>query len=72
MIVEALAKPAVVVITDEFIRIADQVARLNGHPNLRQLVLPYPLEGRPDEEVARIAEDAYPRLLAAVGVVAEE
>jgi hypothetical protein len=60
------------VITGEFIGIADQVARLNGHPNLRQLVLPYPLEGRPDEEVARIAEDAYPRLLAAIGVVADE
>ena len=72
MLVEAQAKPAVVVITDEFIRIAEQVARLKGHPNLRQLVLPYPLEGRPDEEVARIAEDAYPRLLAVLGVVAEQ
>jgi len=60
------------VLTDEFIRIAEQVARLKGHPSLRQLVLPYPLEGRPDEEVARIAEDAYPRLLAVLGVVAEE
>ena len=59
-------------LTDEFIRIAEQVARLKGHPSLRQLVLPYPLEGRPDEEVARIAEDAYPRLLAVLGVVAEE
>jgi hypothetical protein len=58
-----------VVLTDEFIRIAEQVARLKGHPSLRQLVLPYPLEGRPDEEVARIAEDAYPRLLAVLGVV---
>ena len=61
-----------VVLTDEFIRIAEQVARLKGHPGLRQLVLPYPLEGRPDVEVARIAEDAYPRLLAVLGVVTEE
>ena len=61
-----------VVLTDEFIRIAEQVAKLKGHPSLRQLVLPYPLEGRPDEEVARIAEDAYPRLLAVLGVVAEQ
>ncbi|HEX7094755.1 MAG TPA: hypothetical protein VF183_02655 [Acidimicrobiales bacterium] len=59
-------------ITEEFIQIAQQVARLKGHPDLRMLVLPYPLEGRPDEEVARIAEDAYPRLLAALGVVAGE
>jgi hypothetical protein len=72
VLVEALQKPAIVVITEEFIRIASQVATLKGHPNLRQLVLPYPLEGRPEEEVARIAEDAYPRLLAAVGVVAGE
>jgi hypothetical protein len=62
----------VVVLTDEFIRIAEQVAKLKGHPSLRQLVLPYPLEGRPDEEVARIAQDAYPRLLAVLGVVAEQ
>jgi hypothetical protein len=48
------------------------MSRLKGHPNLRQLVLPYPLEGRPDEEVARIAEDAYPRLLASLGVVADQ
>ena len=54
-------------LTDEFIRIAEQVARLKGHPSLRQLVLPYPLEGRPDEEVVRIAEDAYPRLLERLG-----
>jgi hypothetical protein len=66
-LVEALRKPAVVVVTEEFIRIAEQVSKLKGHPNLRQLVLPYPLEGRPEEEVARIAEDAYPRLLASLG-----
>ena len=28
--------------------------------------------GRPDEEVAGIAEDAYPRLLAALGVVTDQ
>jgi hypothetical protein len=72
VLVEALGKPAVVVITEEFIRIAEQVSSLKGHPNLRQLVLPYPLEGRPEEEVVRIAEDAYPRLVAALGVVAGE
>ena len=57
-----------VVVTDEFVPIATQMARLNGHPNLRQLVLPYPLEGRPDEEVRAIAKDAYPRLLKLLGV----
>jgi hypothetical protein len=72
VLVEELDKPAVVVVTEEFIRIAEQVARLKGHPHLRQVVLPYPLEGRPDEEVARIAEDAYPRLVAALGVVTDQ
>ena len=65
---EALAKPAVVVVTSEFVGIAGQVADLEGHPNLRQLVLPYPLEGRPEDEVRTIAQDAYPRLLKTLGV----
>ena len=69
---EALDKPAVVVVTAEFITIGERIASLKGHADLRQLVLPYPLEGQPDEEVARIAEDAYPRLLAALGVVADQ
>jgi hypothetical protein len=56
------------VVTAEFVTIATQIARLNGHPNLRQLVLPYPLEGLPDEEVRTIATDAYPRLLEILGV----
>ena len=37
-------------------------------PSMRVLVLPYPLEGRPDEEVRQIAADAYPRLLRTLGV----
>ena len=45
-----------------------QIATLNGHNNLRQLVLPYPLEGLPDEEVKIIAKDAYPHLKKVLGV----
>ena len=66
--VEALDKPAVVVLTSEFTGIAAQVAELEGHPSLRQVVLPYPLEGRPDDEVRTIAHDAYPGLLRSLGV----
>ena len=69
---EDLAKPAVVVVTEEFVNIATQIATLKGHSRLRQLVLPYPLEGLPEEEVRRIAEDAYPRLLATLGAGAHE
>jgi len=66
--VEDREKPAVVVVTAEFASLAAQLATLNGHPSLRTLVLPYPLEGLPDEEVRTIAEDAYPRLLRLLGV----
>jgi hypothetical protein len=58
----------VVVITEEFVSIAGQIAGLRGHPDLRQLVLPYPLEARPEAEVRAIAADAYPRLLKVIGV----
>jgi hypothetical protein len=57
----------VVVVTEEFTTIASQIAKLGGHAALRQLVLPYPLEGRPEEEVRAIARDAYPRLLELLG-----
>jgi len=66
--VERLAKPAVVVVTEEFESFAHRLAVHHGHPSLRVLVLPYPLEGRPDEEVRQIAADAYPRLLRTLGV----
>jgi hypothetical protein len=32
------------------------------------LVLPYPLEARPREELLRISADAYPEALALLGV----
>ena len=67
MIVESLNKPAVVVVTAEFITIGERIAALKGHSDLRQLVMPYPLEGLPDEEVHQIALDAYPRLLERLG-----
>jgi hypothetical protein len=66
--VERLEKPAIVVVTEEFEAFAHRLAAHHGHPSLRVLVLPYPLEGRPDPEVRQIAADAYPRLLRALGV----
>ena len=66
--VEALQKPAVVVLTSEFVGIASQVAELEGHPSLRQVVLPYPLEGRAADDVRSIAQEAYPTLLTTLGV----
>jgi hypothetical protein len=66
--VERLSKPAVVVVTEEFEAFAHRMAAHAGHPSLRVVVLPYPLEGRPDDEVRRIAADAYPTLLQTLGV----
>ena len=68
MAVERLSKPAVVVVTEEFEAFAHRMAAHAGHPSLRVVVLPYPLEGRPDDEVRRIAADAYPTLLQTLGV----
>ena len=68
MAVERLGKPAVVVVTEEFEAFAHRMAAHAGHPSLRVLVLPYPLEGRPDDEVRQIAADAYPTLLQTLGV----
>ena len=68
MAVERLSKPAVVVVTEEFETFAHRMAAHAGHPSLRVVVLPYPLEGRPDDEVRRIAADAYPTLLQTLGV----
>jgi hypothetical protein len=68
VIVEDFAKPTVAVVTAEFTGLAARIAARLGHPSLRTLVLPFPLEGRPDEEVRSIAHDAYPRLVRLLGV----
>jgi hypothetical protein len=60
----------VVVVTTEFDRFATQIATHHGHPSLRKLVLPYPLEGRPEQELQQIATDAYPALLRLLGAAA--
>ena len=54
-------------ITEEFITIASRIAALKGHASLRRLVLPYPLETRPEDECREIAREFYPRLLELLG-----
>ena len=56
--------PAVVVVTEEFDDLARRVASLCGCRELPRLVLPYPLEGRPDREVRAIADRAFDELVA--------
>lgn len=65
---EAHAKPAVAVVTAEFETHARNMATFLGHGDLKVLVLPYPLEARPDDELMKIAAEHYPRAMELLGV----
>ncbi len=64
---EAAGKPAVAAVCDEFAQHGSNMARFLGHPALKLLVLPYPLEARPEQELRQIAADYYPRFLQLLG-----
>jgi hypothetical protein len=65
---ESAGKPAVVAICDEFALHGGNMARFLGHPSLKMLVFPYPLEARPESELRQIAADYYPKFLQLLGV----
>ena len=60
-------KTAVVVVTAEFESLAVTMAANVGWPGMRLLVLPYPLESKPEDEVRAIAREYWPRLLEQLG-----
>jgi hypothetical protein len=62
-------KTAVAVVTAEFEVLAQTMAANAGRPGLRVLVLPYPLESLPENEVRAIAREHWPRVLQALGAV---
>jgi hypothetical protein len=64
---EAHSKPSVVVVTSEFETHARNMASFLGHGDLEVLVLPYPLEARPDDELLAIAAEYYPKALELLG-----
>ena len=68
--VEEHEKPVVAVVCEEFTVHAHNVARHVGHADMNVLVLPYPLEARPTEELQQIAQDYYPKVLELLGVTA--
>jgi hypothetical protein len=68
--VEDHSKPAVAIVCEEFIVHGRNVATHLGHGNLKILVLPYPLEARPEEELRAIADEYYPAVLELLGVTA--
>ena len=57
---ESHSKPSVVVVTSEFETHARNMASFLGHGDLEVLVLPYPLEARPDDELRTIAAEYWP------------
>ena len=60
----------IAVVTDEFATHGRNMASHLGHRDLRILVLPYPLEARPHDELLAISADAYPEALDLLGVTA--
>ena len=55
--------------TEVFQNLARTAARAQGYPDLRMLVLPHPMESRPEAEVRAIARQRFEEL---IGLVAEE
>lgn len=54
-------------VTAEFEALAHTMAANAGRAGLRVLVLPYPLESRPEDEVREIARQHWPTLLKRLG-----
>ena len=60
--------PAIAVVTRVFEDLAARMAEHNARPDLPVLVLPYPMEDLPTDEVRAIARAAYPEFLDMLGV----
>ena len=56
--------PAVVVVTQVFENLARTAARAQGYPDLRMLVLPHPMESRPEADIRAIARARFSELMA--------
>ncbi|WP_148573840.1 hypothetical protein [Nocardioides caldifontis] len=59
--------PTVAVTTEHFESLGRTLAAQRGHDSLRVKLMPYPLEGRPEDEVRQIARDNYENLLTVMG-----
>ena len=58
-----------VVVTEVFANLGRTAARAQGYPELRMLVLPHPMEARPESEVREIARRRFVEL---IGFLTEE
>lgn len=59
--------PTSFVSTEHFARLTRVLAEQKGRSEIRLEVLPYPLEGRPDDEVRQVAREQYGSLLQVLG-----
>jgi hypothetical protein len=66
---EARGLPAAAVVTAVFEDLAHRMAEHNQRPDLKVLVMPYPMEDKAVHEVREIARAFYPQLLALLGAV---
>ena len=48
-----------VAVTEVFANLARTAARAHGYPEMRMLVLPHPLESKPEADVRAIARDRF-------------
>src|SRR5262249_25597620 len=69
IVCERPGRPAAVVVTAVFENLARTAARAQGYPDLRMLVLPHPMEARPESDVRAIARERFAALIA---LIAEE
>ena len=60
--------PAAVVVTAVFENLGRTAARAQGYPDLRMLVLPHPMESRPEAEVRAIARQRLADVIALIAV----
>jgi hypothetical protein len=61
-------KPTALAITEAFVGHAESIAKVLGHPEIKILKLPHPLEGLPEAQLSAVAAEYYPRFLDLVGV----
>jgi len=55
--------PAAVVVTAVFENLGRTAARAQGYPDLRMLVLPHPMEARPEAELRAICRERFDALV---------
>ena len=55
--------PAAVVVTSVFENLGRTAARAQGYPDLRMLLLPHPMEARPEAEIRAICQARFADLV---------